>query len=182
MFRALICSLLSLCLGFEAWPQAQPSSASVEVRIIVVDSSSQADRVVQRLKNGEDFAEIAQTVSIDPTASDGGYMGRIDPATLRPEFRDAIKGLTAGQISGVVHSNSGYAILKVISPSEAVPLQNTAPARILPSSAAGTIRYAPNVGGKKERQISHIAISPNRTDGIRICASYATSGSNLSQR
>jgi parvulin-like peptidyl-prolyl isomerase len=56
--------------------------------IIVVDSSTQADKVLQRLKNGEDFAALAKELSIDPTASDGGSMGRVNPAALRAELRD----------------------------------------------------------------------------------------------
>jgi parvulin-like peptidyl-prolyl isomerase len=56
---------------------AAPPSANL--LIIVVDSSSQADRVLHRLKNGEDFAALAKELSIDPTASDGGSMGRASP-------------------------------------------------------------------------------------------------------
>ncbi|MGA8344629.1 MAG: peptidylprolyl isomerase, partial [Candidatus Sulfotelmatobacter sp.] len=139
MYRVLICALLPW-FGAQASLQAQPGTTpSVELRIIVVDSSSQADRVLQRLKKGEDFAELAKEVSIDPTASDGGYMGRVDPSTLRAEFRDVLKGMVAGEMTSVIHTNSGYAILKVIPPSDRAALQSTAPARILSSSATGTI-------------------------------------------
>src|SRR6202034_4419144 len=156
MFPALISALLLPWISGQAWPQALAASLPlVELRIIVVDSSSQADRVLERLKNGEDFAAVAKSVSIDPTASDGGYMGPIDPATLRPDLRDAIKGMTPGQITQVIHGKSGYAIVKVVSPSETTPVDNTAPARLLPSSAAGTIRYAPNVGGKGEADLAY---------------------------
>ncbi len=75
--------------------------------IIVVDSSTQADKVLQRLKNGEDFAALAKELSIDPTASDGGSMGRVNPAALRAELRDAIKRLSIGEISPVIHTHSG---------------------------------------------------------------------------
>ncbi|MGA7766379.1 MAG: FG-GAP-like repeat-containing protein [Candidatus Sulfotelmatobacter sp.] len=154
MYRVLICALLPW-FGAQASLQAQPGTTpSVELRIIVVDSSSQADRVLQRLKKGEDFAELAKEVSIDPTASDGGYMGRVDPSTLRAEFRDVLKGMVAGEMTSVIHTNSGYAILKVIPPSDRAALQSTAPARILSSSATGTIRYAPNVGGKGEADLA----------------------------
>jgi tetratricopeptide (TPR) repeat protein len=151
MFRVLTCALMLQLLAAPAWLHAQSSgSAPVELRIIIVDSSAQAERILQRLKNGEDFAQLAKALSIDPTASDGGYMGRIDPAALRAELRDALKGMSAGQTTSVVRTHSGYAILKVVSPSEAESLQNTAPARILSASATGAIRYAPNVGGKGE--------------------------------
>ncbi len=155
MSRIFTCVLLVSFLGAPASLLSQSAApALADLLIIVVDSPSQADRVLQRLKNGEDFAALAKEVSIDPTASDGGSMGRIDPAALRPELRDAVKRLSVGEISGVISTHSGYAILKMISPAAATPLQNTAPARILPSSATGTIRYAPNVGGKGEADLA----------------------------
>jgi tetratricopeptide (TPR) repeat protein len=141
-------------LRAQASGSASSGPVSVELRIIVVESSTEADRILQALRGGEDFAARARKVSIDPTASDGGYMGRVDPSTLRAEIRDALKGLVPGQITTVIHIPSGYAILKVIAPSETVPLQNTAPARILPTAATGAIRYAPNVGGKGEADLA----------------------------
>jgi tetratricopeptide (TPR) repeat protein len=149
-----VCLLLSFTAPISL-PAQSGAPAPVDLLIIVVDSPIQADKVLQRLKNGEDFAALAKELSIDPTASGGGSMGRIDPAALRPELRDAAKRLSVGEISPVIPTHSGYAILKVIPPAAATPLQNTAPARILPSSATGGIRYAPNVGGKGEADLAY---------------------------
>jgi hypothetical protein len=41
-------------------------------------------------------------------------MGMTDPAKLRPELRDALRGVAPGQISGIAKIPSGYAILKVL--------------------------------------------------------------------
>lgn len=49
----------------------------MELRIIVVDSSGQAERVLQRLKNGEDFSEIAKAVSVEFVTS---YCVSVDEA------------------------------------------------------------------------------------------------------
>src|SRR5580704_4407691 len=144
IFRALICSVLFLIQPAVRLLLAQSTPNTVNLRIIVVDSPAKADRVTERLKSGEDFATLARELSIDPTASDGGSMGRIDPSTLRSELRDAVKGIPPGQITSVVRVPSGYAILKVVPPTEADASQSTSPARILPSAATGTIRYAPN--------------------------------------
>jgi len=150
-----VAAMLVLILGAECGTlRAQSSPSTVNLRIIVVASAPDADRIVQHLKGGEDFSTLAREVSIDPTASDGGSMGAVDPAALRSELRDAVKGLAAGQISDVVRLPSGYAILKVAAPSETDTLQNTSPARILPSSATGAIRYSPNVGGKGEADLA----------------------------
>ena len=155
MFRVFKCLLLILLTAPSASLFAQSNTPEpVELRIIVVESAHQAEEVLQRLKNGEDFAQLAKAVSIDPTASDGGYMGVVDPTTLRAELRDALKGKVAGEITGIVHTQSGYAILKIIPPSETGALRNTAPARLLPESTTGTIRYTPNVGGKGEADLA----------------------------
>src|SRR5580692_4232599 len=148
---AILVSILSAACGIL---RAQSSPSTVNLRIIVVASATDADHILQRLKAGEDFATLAREASIDPTASDGGSMGAVDLAALRSELRDAVKGLAAGQISNVVRLPSGYAILKVVTPGETDALQNTSPARILPSSATGAIRYSPNVGGKGEADLA----------------------------
>jgi tetratricopeptide (TPR) repeat protein len=156
MFRILSYILWLSYLAAPALLLAQkPSPTPVDLLIIVVDSPTQADKVLQRLRNGEDFATLAKEISIDPTASDGGSMGQVDPAALRSELRDAVKRLSVGAISPVIHINSGYAILKMVAPVATTPQQNTAPARILPSSATGVIRYAPNVGGKGEADLAY---------------------------
>ena len=153
IFRVFLYASLFLCPTNNLL-LAQDSPIPLDLRIIVVDSPAKADHLLQRLQAGEDFATLARELSIDPTASDGGYMGRVAPSTLRSELRDALKGLVPGQITAVVREPSGYAIMKVITPGEQNALQNTSPARILPSAATGTIRYAPNVSGKGEADLA----------------------------
>src|SRR5580658_2604680 len=80
---------------------ADAVAATVAVRLLVVDSASEAERSLQQLKNGADFAVLAREKSTDATAIDGGFLGRIDPATLRPELREALQGLRPGELSGI---------------------------------------------------------------------------------
>ncbi len=77
-------------------------------------SEPEARRVLERLKGGEDFAVLAKNQSIDPSAHDDGYLGNLDPASLRRELREALNGVGAGQISAIVKIPSGYAIIKVM--------------------------------------------------------------------
>src|SRR5271154_3350645 len=154
ILRAWVWVALALLQPVGGMVRAQNLPSGVELRIIVVDSSAKADRIVQRLRSGEDFAALARELSIDPTASEGGSMGRVDPSSLRAELREALKGIAPGQISSVVRMPSGYGILKVVPLGDADAQQNTSPARILPSAATGSIRYAPNVGGKGEADLA----------------------------
>jgi parvulin-like peptidyl-prolyl isomerase len=86
--------------------------------MIVVLTADEADRILDQLRHGADFAALAMEKSIDPTARDGGYLGEIDPATLRPELRDALSGVRQGELTVVVRIPSGFAILKVLSAAE----------------------------------------------------------------
>jgi parvulin-like peptidyl-prolyl isomerase len=72
-----------------------------------------------RLKNGEDFAMLAQNYSEDPkTIANGGDLGYVPESMLEktsPEVRKIVMTLPAGVISQIVHTEEGYRIFKVIS-------------------------------------------------------------------
>ena len=78
----------------------------------------------------------------------------MDPATLRPELRDALKSLASGKISGIIRLPSGYAILKLLPEGMSPAPANSNPNRILPLAATGSIRYPPSVGGKGEADLA----------------------------
>jgi tetratricopeptide (TPR) repeat protein len=158
-FLAFIASVL-LPSAF-AFSQEKPASGGrVALRIIVVDSAQQADQILARLKKGEEFAALAAEKSTDSTSQDGGLMGKVDPATLRTELRDALKALKPGQTSAPIKlSSGGYAILKMLSVSEAAKVADARTSHILPMIATGTIRYPPNVIGKSEADLAFRSVA-----------------------
>jgi peptidyl-prolyl cis-trans isomerase SurA len=72
-----------------------------------------AERVLQRLKTGEDFAKVAKEVSKGPSAEDGGDLGWLRRGTIQKALEDAAFTLKDGQISGIVHAGPGLHIVKV---------------------------------------------------------------------
>ncbi|HSB16775.1 MAG TPA: peptidylprolyl isomerase [Bryobacteraceae bacterium] len=72
-----------------------------------------------RLKQGEDFAMLAQNYSEDPnTAANGGDLGFIPESALEKanvELRKMVMQLQPGQISPIIRTPEGYRILKVMS-------------------------------------------------------------------
>ena len=72
-----------------------------------------------RLKQGEDFAMMAQNYSEDPnTTPNGGDLGFLGESSLEkasPELRKMVLSLQPGQMSPVIHTQLGYQILKLIS-------------------------------------------------------------------
>lgn len=71
-----------------------------------------------RLKQGEDFAKVAQAFSEDPqSAPNGGDMGFIPESALQQadaETRRVIMNLVPGQISPPLRTQGGWQILKLI--------------------------------------------------------------------
>ena len=73
-----------------------------------------ADSILQALKNGADFAELATKHSQDPgSARQGGQLPFVQRGQLVKEFEDAAFDLQPGEISEVVKTAFGYHIIKM---------------------------------------------------------------------
>ncbi len=71
-----------------------------------------ADSIYNALKEGADFAEMAQKLSEDPgTAKNGGELPWIQPGQTIKEFEDAAYALEVGEMSEPVQSPVGYHII-----------------------------------------------------------------------
>ena len=72
-----------------------------------------------RLKQGEDFAMLAQNYSEDPSTTpnggDLGFMGESALDKVSPELKKLVLSLQPGQMTPVIRTPSGFQILKMIS-------------------------------------------------------------------
>jgi len=151
---------------------------AIPVRLIVVNSAQDAQAIMDRLKAGADFAVLAREVSADPTSAEGGFLGKIDPASLRAELRDALRAVQPGQLSKIVKLPSGYAILQVLTEAEAADLGKADRALQAAIRKEGTIRLAPLVGGQDEamsRLFQHAMPEAWSQDLHAICTAYRQS-------
>jgi len=74
-----------------------------------------AESLLDSIKNGSDFAELAKKYSDDPgSASHGGDLGFVKKGVFYPEFEAAAYALQPGQISGIVESPVGFHIIQLI--------------------------------------------------------------------
>jgi peptidyl-prolyl cis-trans isomerase SurA len=74
---------------------------------------AQGEKVVQRLKTGEDFAKIARDVSKGPGADDGGDLGWLARGTIQKSLEDVAFALSDGQVSDLVRAGPGLHVFKV---------------------------------------------------------------------
>jgi peptidyl-prolyl cis-trans isomerase SurA len=72
-----------------------------------------AAEVMNKLKGGESFAELARTYSEDPSASVGGDLGFIKKEHLMKEFGEAVAKLKPGEVSEPFWSEMGLHIIKL---------------------------------------------------------------------
>jgi peptidyl-prolyl cis-trans isomerase SurA len=72
-----------------------------------------ADDLLQRVKNGEDFGELAKHFSDGSTAKQGGDLGRFEHGQLAPNIEQAVFGLQRLQTTDVIPTKTGFLILQV---------------------------------------------------------------------
>ncbi len=78
------------------------------------ETKNQAEEVLQRIKNGEGFAELAGQYGSDSTKDLGGDLGWFGQGVMVPEFEKAVFGLERGELyDGLVETQFGFHIVKV---------------------------------------------------------------------
>ncbi len=74
-----------------------------------------AEAILQKIKNGADFAEMARKYSEDPgSAAKGGDLGFVRRGDLVKPFEEVAFNLKPGQLSGVVETQFGYHIIQLL--------------------------------------------------------------------
>ena len=96
--------------------QAYYDQAKYELnaRHILVKTEEEAKAIIEELKNGADFAEIAKEKSVDTgSGAQGGELGWFSVGMMVPEFNDAAYALELKTVSEPVKSDFGYHIIEV---------------------------------------------------------------------
>ncbi|MCA9793065.1 MAG: peptidylprolyl isomerase [Candidatus Eremiobacteraeota bacterium] len=79
---------------------------------ILVEDKAQAEKLLEELKAGADFAAKAKEHSKCPSGRNGGDLGRFGKGAMVPEFDKVAFELEEGEMSGLVKTKFGYHILK----------------------------------------------------------------------
>lgn len=84
----------------------------------IIDEETAQQRLedaIVRVKEGEDFGEIAKLMSDDPgSKNNGGEMGWTDPGTFVPEFEEVMNNLQPGEMSTPFRSRFGWHVMEVM--------------------------------------------------------------------
>src|SRR5262245_17426819 len=91
----------------------QKPQTEIHARHILVGTEEEAKAALKRLMGGEEFADIAKSVSKDPGA-EGGDLGWFTKDRMVPEFAEAAFKLDVGQVSDPVKTPFGWHIIEVL--------------------------------------------------------------------
>ncbi len=72
------------------------------------------EKVLEKVKGGEDFGEMALLYSEDISAKDRGDLGYFKKGELLPELEKEALRLQVGEVSGIIRTNFGFHIIKLL--------------------------------------------------------------------
>lgn len=80
---------------------------------ILVEDEKEANKILEEIANGLDFAEAAKKYSIDPSKDNGGSLGTFPKGVMVAEFQEGLDKLSIGEVSKPVKSQFGYHLIKL---------------------------------------------------------------------
>jgi len=97
----------------------EPKQLQVHARHILVATESEANTVLELLKNGEDWNNLAANYSTDTATKDnGGDLGWFGKGQMVAEFEEAAFALEPGQVSDPIKTEYGYHIIQCLAKGE----------------------------------------------------------------
>ncbi len=80
----------------------------------IAELKKKAEGLLERVKNGEDFGELAKRFSEGSTAKQGGYLGTFKRGELAKELEDKVFTLKKNGLTEVTETKQGFLALQVM--------------------------------------------------------------------
>jgi len=85
-----------------------------KARHILLKTEDEAQAVIDALRNGADFIELAKQRSTGPSGPNGGDLGWFQASRMVPPFADAVKMMNKGDVSvKPVQTSFGYHVIRL---------------------------------------------------------------------
>ena len=80
---------------------------------ILVTKEDDANRLMKRINDGEDFSLVAKRFSSCPSKKNGGDLGWFGKGQMVSEFEQAAFAAEQGKVVGPIKTQFGYHLIKV---------------------------------------------------------------------
>ena len=80
----------------------------------IPDLKKKAETALKRVKDGEDFAEIAKRLSDGTTKEQGGYIGAFKRGELAKQLEDTVFKMKRNELTDVMETKQGFLVLQVL--------------------------------------------------------------------
>jgi peptidyl-prolyl cis-trans isomerase SurA len=94
-------------------PAPAAAAGNYDEAAALAAAQAKANDVLEQIRKGASFEDIAKKYSDGPTAAQGGDLGLFKRGALAKELEDKTFAMKAGDISDVIRTKQGYVILKV---------------------------------------------------------------------
>ena len=92
---------------------------------ILIETEEEALAIQEQLLGGADFAVLARSESIDPSAvMNGGELGWFSDVQMVPSFSEAVFSAEVGTTVGPIETQFGWHIIRVDDMRDAIPLED----------------------------------------------------------
>ncbi len=141
-----------------------PVVPSIEVDPLAA-AKTKAESLLDQIKKGATFEEVAKKSSDGASAAQGGDLGEFKRGTLSKDLEDRTFAMKAGEITDVIHTKQGFIILKVTEHQMAgIPTMKQMEPRIQDALYYQKLQPALRAYLKKLREEAFIDIRPGYVD------------------
>ena len=131
----------------------------------VAEAEAKANQLLDQLKKGAKFDDLAKKSSDGPTAAQGGTLGTFKRGELAKDLEEKTFAIKAGETTGVIRTRQGFIILKVTAHRAAgVPPLKDISDRIRETIYSERLEPAARTYLTKLREQAFIDIKPGFTD------------------
>jgi len=88
-------------------------ATQVRASHILVKTEDEANKILKRINDGEDFTAVAKRFSSCPSRKNGGDLGWFGKGQMVPEFEKVAFENDSGKVVGPIKTQFGYHIIKV---------------------------------------------------------------------
>lgn len=137
----------------------------------IPELEKKARNLLERVKKGEDFNELAKRHSDGSTAKAGGELGVFERGQLSKELEDVVFKLNKGQLTDIIRTKTGLLFLKVEQRYDAglQPLDKVEP-EIMNRLYSGRMEPALRKFLQTLRQESYVVVKPGYADTAAVAS------------